>query len=122
MQVNRINQSNQQTNFKAAYAQLKPGQWMNLADKFEIPSLMAMGIFAKATKRLDLTLTSGRVPLGGDVYGCMSPFPVVLTESEVERFNSLSEHSSRQRKFLKDLFKGILRFDTEFKFTVDKPN
>lgn len=111
MQVNRINQSNQQTNFKGAYFKVANLCWSTHSG-FDVSADYIMDMFVKTPQKKCLLLQAKDLLLKIDFDQWAkrgskpADLPVILTDKEVAKFEELKDSES-QREFLNRLLRFI---------------
>lgn len=115
MQVNRVGQSNQQTNFKGMYLKLK-GKWLNVGHNFdEIPAKAVERVYREASDTRNLVLSAKKCVLtDGEVSQETSVdfMQLLLTEDHAYLFGRLEYHDHRQY-FLNKALQGHINFPEE---------
>lgn len=127
MQVNRMNQINQQTNFTSAYtkyfntwqAYVKNPKGYKAVGTLPLQCLRV--IFKDAKPRMGLLLNDAgaKLKIGGWSDRPLGSLPVALTQEEAQEFSRLTELAEKI-EYLNKLFADDYKFSNELKIqTID---
>ena len=102
MQINRVNQQNQQTNFKAVYAKVN-GRWHNLRSQLVLSQDVVNAVYekAKSKRKFELTNKNGiSWKLGGRFSkGMVHTVSVILTGKDAVDYEILIPKNRRENYF-----------------------
>lgn len=117
MQVNRVNQLNQQTNFTSAYTKYF-NSWQAYVKRSveykrigEPPVECVKAIFSEAKSRIGLLLNDNGAKLNIGIWSDrpVGSLPVALTQEEAQEFSRLTEFAEKI-KYLNKLFADDYKF------------